>query len=65
MINMREVDYMGSRPLASTLLFANDGTSSEDSLEVGIPYSNVLSPEPTGGSYRQNIGATADAASPA
>ncbi|TEB25825.1 hypothetical protein FA13DRAFT_1817260 [Coprinellus micaceus] len=65
MINMREVDYMGSRPLASTLLFANDGTSSEDSLEVGIPYSNALSPEPTGGSYRQNMGATADAASPA
>jgi hypothetical protein len=37
MINMRKVDYLGSEPIASTLLFAPPGPSerSEDSIEDG------------------------------
>ena len=45
MINMRKVDYMGSRPLASTLLFAREDHNSVDSLEDDMPYSDTLSAE--------------------
>ena len=50
MINMRKVDYLGSEPIASTLLFAPQGPSekSEGCSENGVATATVqMSQEPS------------------
>ncbi|TEB28620.1 hypothetical protein FA13DRAFT_1815723 [Coprinellus micaceus] len=49
LINMRKVDYMGSEPIASKLLFAASAPGSEDDLEFD---SFELAPVPSGMGHR-------------
>ena len=55
LINMRKVDYMGSEPLASKLLFAPPAPGSEDDLEGDFD-SFETTAEPSGPRDRGAVG---------
>jgi hypothetical protein len=57
LINMRKVDYMGSVPVASKLLFAHSASVSEDNTESYLD-SLAVAPVPPG---HRNQGATGEA----
>ena len=58
-INMRKVDYMGSEPVASKLLFAPPAPGSEDDLD-GDFGSIGMTPETSGPRYRGAAGEVSD-----
>jgi hypothetical protein len=57
LINMRKVDYMGSQPVASKLLFAPPPPGSDDDLEDD-PGFFEMAPGPSGAHHRGAVGKT-------
>ena len=55
MINMRKVDYTGSEPIASKLLFAPPAPGSEDDIESDFD-SFEMTPDPSGPGDRGAVG---------
>ena len=58
MINMRKVDYMGSQPFASKLLFAPPQSDSEDDLDDDLDGSLEMSEDSSGLRHPSITGAT-------
>jgi hypothetical protein len=60
LINMRKVDYMGSEPVASKLLFAPPAPESEDDLEADFE-SCEMTPEHPAMRHRGPVGEVSEA----